>query len=991
MGHDGMSQRSDVLDNKLALAKRILDEGVCLLSEDKPLQAGEEFDRSIELYLECEQAGQRPSDEDVATAYMLRARCAAFAKFPAGTVLNSHAALERWKTLPAPKRLLGEAITSQMLAAAQSDLQDWTSARYHTGISLARLYEFVLVIASDDPAEVPDFDSADNAMEIASFVDDPTQVSNFAEQIATHLDCEHSSPVLVDIVNVLTSICITASLLRVHSAVEGFRSGLPWLDIAYSLSVHLPDYLQHARRVEIAGAYLVVVMRAAAFNESDDGRHWDDETAPEQLKIACDRIDELEEEVMKYRDREPQSAEARLNSLEDDASPFDAVSTIVDLLGNSEIRTSPTLVASALAKLSRHLDKLSGSLVRSAYQGRMTDAWWSRLNDTICRLSSAGGTGAGSPFLLLQPMVDFVGAQMAIHRGDWRDAKNRIGAAIVGVLSSLGDDGSPGESSFWLRLLPSHFFMLGECFVGEGDRMCAIFFFKLCIHSTVQLLTRSGMCVGASDAELHEMVSNTYRHLDIVRYLNQTGRLGEALFFSLTFGDLAVDGARKQSDSHFSIPMTPAETSCQSALQRWLDWAEGPRTEEDFGAMLKAMRDTLEASRAEADPLSRTLLSELVKNIPLDKSTAFLHYQSLADSLEIFVFWNGSLSWMDVPISDQKLSEDIGRMLALYRDPASGVSFGPEANQAFEHLMAPVLHLLNIQDISRLLISVSGVLRYVPFSALYDGERFLIERFSCVYYSPYASFDHSEPSDSSPRAFLLGRARSSVLHRLPGLPSVLQELRDVRSILESARVKVSMFCDDGPGQEFNLKAVRRALAENPRFLHISTHYVSDPADASRGRLLLGDDTLLGNREVEEIDMQRSNIQMAVISCCSAGAPIPGIKGETEADLTSVLHRKGVQTVLSTLWPIQSDAAAVLISSYYKELFSLATLTREEALRRAQLDFCLNSDSIESEAIGNMGESVRGFGRPVSKTDRTWSHPYYWASFVISGNWLPLGL
>jgi CHAT domain-containing protein len=726
-------------------------------------------------------------------------------------------------------------------------------------------------------------------------------------------------------------------------------------------------------------------MRAASFNDSRGDDKWDEETAPNQLKIACDRFDEVEAYITEYENRMPPGAESRLNLLGDWDSPVEAISTIRELLSSSTVRNSPTLSIAALAKLPKYLGKLRNSVTQALSDGGAVAELLSELEDAIDSLIASFRDRPENDISILRTAAYLVRSQLAVHRRDWSHAKGAVASAVVGLLSVLGDAQAPGDGSFMLLL--GHFSLLGECFAGEGDVMCGIFYCKLLVRYVTQVLTGSALCQGASDAEVLEMANNLSDNLDIVRYLNQSGRVGEALFFALNFGEVTVDAARTPAESRLYVPMTPAETACLEVLRKWLDWSEGPRTEDDFRKVLITIRDTLEASKAEADPLNRQILSDMVRKLPLDPSTAFLHYQSLVDSLEIFVVLDGRLFSTEVAVTNQALSEQLGKLLALYENPTTDARAELQWNRTYEHLIAPVLDTLNDGRISRLLISTTGVLRYVPFSALYDGDQFLLERYACVNYSPYMRFDGREPSNGSRKAYLFGRARSSAAHRLPALPSVLQELRDVRAALESAGVSVSVLCDDTPGCSFSLDSLRRALAENPEFLHFSSHYVGDPADSSRGKLLLGDDTLLGNRELEEMVVQGTPIEMAVVCCCSSGTPIPGIRGETDADLTSILLRKGVRTVVSALWPLQSEAAAVLISSYYKKVFSDPALSRDEALRRAQLHFLLEADGSGTKAPGTTA-AVRGFGRSIPETDQ-WSHPYHWAPFTITGDWRPV--
>jgi CHAT domain-containing protein len=76
-------------------------------------------------------------------------------------------------------------------------------------------------------------------------------------------------------------------------------------------------------------------------------------------------------------------------------------------------------------------------------------------------------------------------------------------------------------------------------------------------------------------------------------------------------------------------------------------------------------------------------------------------------------------------------------------------------------------------------------------------------------------------------------------------------------------------------------------------------------------------------------------------------------------LAGLAVRSGARSTIATLWSVNDAAAAVLMTSFYQELAKPGT-TKAEALRRAQLSTLSN---------------------PQFKS------PYYWAPFILVGNWL----
>jgi CHAT domain-containing protein len=73
------------------------------------------------------------------------------------------------------------------------------------------------------------------------------------------------------------------------------------------------------------------------------------------------------------------------------------------------------------------------------------------------------------------------------------------------------------------------------------------------------------------------------------------------------------------------------------------------------------------------------------------------------------------------------------------------------------------------------------------------------------------------------------------------------------------------------------------------------------------------------------------------------------------------QRKGASAVIASLWEVADASTSKLMQNFY-QCHAAATVTiKAEALRQAQLDLLLH-------------------------TNGQYSHPFYWAPFVIIGNW-----
>ena len=76
-------------------------------------------------------------------------------------------------------------------------------------------------------------------------------------------------------------------------------------------------------------------------------------------------------------------------------------------------------------------------------------------------------------------------------------------------------------------------------------------------------------------------------------------------------------------------------------------------------------------------------------------------------------------------------------------------------------------------------------------------------------------------------------------------------------------------------------------------------------------------------------------------------------------------RSGASSTVATLWQINDEASATLMSKFYDQLVQARKtgISKAEALRQAQLAILNNLDNPEYKS------------------------PYYWGAYVLLGNWI----
>jgi CHAT domain-containing protein len=111
-----------------------------------------------------------------------------------------------------------------------------------------------------------------------------------------------------------------------------------------------------------------------------------------------------------------------------------------------------------------------------------------------------------------------------------------------------------------------------------------------------------------------------------------------------------------------------------------------------------------------------------------------------------------------------------------------------------------------------------------------------------------------------------------------------------------------------------------------------------------------------NNVLKTRDLTESSIiELLVLSACQTAV------GDKRAalGLAGMAVRAGARSTLASLWSVNDAATASFMIKFYQNLAD-NKVTKAEAVRRAQLSLLQNPD---------------------------YSHPYFWAPFILVGNWL----
>ncbi len=139
---------------------------------------------------------------------------------------------------------------------------------------------------------------------------------------------------------------------------------------------------------------------------------------------------------------------------------------------------------------------------------------------------------------------------------------------------------------------------------------------------------------------------------------------------------------------------------------------------------------------------------------------------------------------------------------------------------------------------------------------------------------------------------------------------------------------------------------------------------------------------------EEIGTQNlDGVQVVVLSACESGLG-KQVSGEGLLGLQRSFQSAGARTVVASPWPVDDAATKALMVAFYTNLWE-KKLPKREALRQAQLTMLRGYDPKAGKLRGP------GVERPVDPAQLAAAKqsggakplpPFYWASFVLSGDW-----
>jgi CHAT domain-containing protein len=319
-----------------------------------------------------------------------------------------------------------------------------------------------------------------------------------------------------------------------------------------------------------------------------------------------------------------------------------------------------------------------------------------------------------------------------------------------------------------------------------------------------------------------------------------------------------------------------------------------------------------------------------------------LEYYSTRDRIIVCVVTNDRLRIVPLTVSSrvkalvQKLQFQVSkfRLQPNYIETFENVLFEAthtHLQELYTELISPIRGILKGRH---LIIVPHSYLHYLPFHALFDGERYLIDDFT-VSYAPSASIYahcHGRSANGGTQSLILGVPSSES-------PYILEEVHSVADTVPDPLVLL--------GPDASEEALR-SKSKRSRIVHIATHGYYRQDNPMFSAIRLGETHL----SLYDLYQLKLPVDLVTLSACATGLSVV-VDGDELLGLVRGLLYAGAVSLLVTLWDVHDRTTAEFMRTFYSQLRK--DQDKAFALRHA-----------------------------INELRERHPHPYYWAPYALVG-------
>jgi tetratricopeptide (TPR) repeat protein len=312
--------------------------------------------------------------------------------------------------------------------------------------------------------------------------------------------------------------------------------------------------------------------------------------------------------------------------------------------------------------------------------------------------------------------------------------------------------------------------------------------------------------------------------------------------------------------------------------------------------------------------------------------------------------------WLAMNVSTRNRAAE-GPILDLFSPTVNTLTIDPiqlehnrqeflrRSSELYAQFVAPVLPEIKTK---KLVIVPHGVLHKVPFACLSDGSQALVDRFDLSFAPSLSAVEFIVKKRKNMGGSLTAFANPATDQK--SLPFAEAEVGEIKPLFATAQVFSRAEATEGKSKN---------STGSSDVVHFACHgEFNDRQPLQSGLLLSADadnDGVLQVHEIFGMNLRKANL-ITLSACETALCKVRG--GEDWVGLSRGFIYAGTPSILATLWSVDDKSTAIVMKNFYSNWLKKG-MTKPAALRQAQLSL---------------------------KAIPEYSHPFYWAPFVMIGDW-----
>ena len=356
----------------------------------------------------------------------------------------------------------------------------------------------------------------------------------------------------------------------------------------------------------------------------------------------------------------------------------------------------------------------------------------------------------------------------------------------------------------------------------------------------------------------------------------------------------------------------------------------------------------------------------------LEGDTTLLEYFITPDKILLWVVGKSDLKVVEIALKDKELTKKVN----TYREKITTLQLDYEKNsrELYDLLIKPAKPYIKTKRVG---IVPHAILHYLPFQALLgENGKYFIEEFD-LFFSPSASvlkFVYEKRKEIKGKILAFGNPKLD--DEKLDLPYSEDEVKKIKSTYPETVVFIKGKATEDRAKKFSGEY---------DIIHFASHGELNSASPMASNIrLVRDKDEDGRLEVNEIfNLNLKNTSLVTLSACETGLG-EFTKGDELIGLTRGFIYAGTPSIVASLWKVNDQSTSEFMNLFYRNLKSYP---KSEALRMAQLEMIRGKTGKGIvRGVGGITISKEGKSKQESTMTVDGSHPYFWAPFILVGDW-----